>query len=363
MLDITAAVTTSAKAPFAVRNATLSDLRDDEVLVKIRGSGICHTDLVFQQLGHFSPGVLGHEGAGIIERVGASVTKLVPGDHVVLSYYACHNCARCDAGQTPYCENGDQNIRGTRKDGSPFITIDGQPAMGGFFSQSSFASYAIAREENAVKVDRDLPLEMLAPLGCGFQTGAATVLNMLKVSSGESIVIFGTGAVGLAAVMAAAAAGANPIIAVDIVAERLTLAREFGATHIIKADELDAGEEIRRICPAGVAYAFEGTGLPHLVETAVQSLRRTGVCALVGVPKHGATANINLMTLIEGRSIRGTIEGDADPHIFIPQMIELYRQGRFPFDKLIRTYPLSAINTAIEDMESGRTVKPVLLPD
>lgn len=363
MIDITAVVTTAPDEPFVLKKARLAELRDDEVLVRIAGVGVCHTDLAVKGAGFLAPGVLGHEGAGVVEEVGSGVTKLAPGDHVVLSYFACRSCPRCNAGEVAYCEHfAEANVSGTRQDGSSLIYIDGKPVKGAFFSQSSFATHAIARESNAVKVPADLPIELLGPLGCGFQTGAGTVLSVLDVKENEAIAIFGAGAVGLSAVMAARAVGAHPIVVVDLIGEKLETARRLGATDTIKSDETDVSEELRRVFPDGFAHAVECTGVPKLLEIAVEALRPAGVCALVGVGKPEATATISMATLLQGRTVKGVIEGEADPQAFIPHLVDLYREGRFPFDTLIRTYPMSEINNAVEDMVHGRTVKPVLLP-
>lgn len=364
MIDITAAVATSPEGPFSLSAGRLEEPRAEEVRVRIRGVGICHTDLVMKASGYFNGGVLGHEGAGIVEKVGEDVTDLAPGDHVVLSYFACHHCATCGAGQPAYCERFTRaNASGGRLDGSSPLSIGGESAKGVFFYQSSFATHAIAHRNNAVKVDASLPIEILGPLGCGFQTGAGAVLNTLQARAGEGIAIFGAGAVGLAATMAAKAAGADPIIVVDRVDDKLETARRLGATHTLNGAEVDVVEEIQRIRPGGVHHALECVGVPTLLEQAVAVLRPTGTCALLGVGATGASARINLMTLLQGRTLKGVIEGDSDPRTFIPRLIGLYQEGRFPFDTLVRTYPFDQINQAIEDMASGRVVKPVLLPD
>ncbi|MGK2911148.1 MAG: NAD(P)-dependent alcohol dehydrogenase [Sphingobium sp.] len=364
MTKIFAAITTAPGEPLKLSSADLDALRDDEVLVRIKGVGICHTDLVVLESGGYAPGVLGHEGAGVVEEVGRGVTHLVPGDHVVLSYYACHKCATCIDGAPAHCERALlANGSGKRFDGSSLIHVDGQPINGAFFSQSSFATHAIARDHNAVKVPSDLPIELLGPLGCGFLTGAGTVLKALEVKEGRGVAVFGSGAVGLAAVMAAKVVGADPIIAIDRVPERLEIACRLGATHVINGNDVDVAEELGRIEPKGLYYAVETTGLPQFLEIAVAALRPTGVCALLGISKPGATAAIDLSKLLYGRTVRGVIEGECDPQEFIPKLIDLHRQGKFPFEILVRTYPLDKINEAMADMKAGRTIKPVLIPN
>ncbi|RUN78340.1 NAD(P)-dependent alcohol dehydrogenase [Sphingomonas sp. TF3] len=365
MVTITAAIADGPDGPFVLRTADLDEPRDHEVLVRIAGVGICHTDLTKKKAAEFNPGVLGHEGAGTVERVGSAVTSLKPGDTVVLSFFACHHCRNCDAGHEAYCENGRvQNYAGTRADGSRPIRLDGTPIASSFFSQSSFATYAIAHENNAVRVESDLPTELLGPLGCGFLTGAGAVINALEVGAGQGIAIFGAGAVGLAAVMAAKAVGANPIIIVDIVPERLERARTLGATHAIKGDDVDAVAEIQTIAPGGVDFTLECVGHPRLLAQAVVSLRPTGVCGLLGLnPDTSVIAPITMDQLLHGRTVKGIIEGDSDPQKLIPHLVDLNRQGLFPFETLIRSYPFDRINDAVADMKAGTTVKPVLILD
>lgn len=229
-----------------------------------------------------------------------------------------------------------------------------------WFGQSSFATHALATVRNVVPVDQDLPLELLGPLGCSMQTGAGSVLISLGVSAGDSIAIFGTGAVGLAAVLAAQVAGATTIIAVDLHDSRLELARELGATHTLNGGDEDLAGQIRAIGGEGVQFSLDTTAEPEVVSTALACLRTTGVCGLVGVG--GEEYRLDPTLLLMGRTVKGIIEGDAVPQLFIPRLIELWRQDRFPFDRLIKTYPLSEINQAEADAASGAVVKPVLLP-
>ena len=235
------------------------------------------------------------------------------------------------------------------------MSENGQTVHGHFFAQSSFASHALCHTSNLVKVDADLPLELLGPLGCGVQTGAGAVMNALKPQAGTSIAVFGTGTVGLSAVMAARVVGCATIIAVDISADRLAAATELGATHTIDACNEDPVVRIQEITGSGAHYSLECTGVPEVARQAVDSLTLTGVCGVMGVSPLGTEFKL------VGRSVRGIIEGDSVPQVFLPRLVNLYRQGRFPFDKLIRTYPFSEINQAVEDVESGKVIKPVLL--
>lgn len=362
MTTATAALCCGPAAPFELAEISLADLEPHEVLVKVAGVGICHTDLVIRASGHYNPGVLGHEGAGVVEAVGAAVKDITPGDHVVMSYGSCRQCGNCTHDRPAYCEQFVvRNVAGMRPDGSATLSRGDERIMGSFFSQSSFASRAIAHENNVVKVDADLPLAILGPLGCGLQTGAGAVIEALGVGAGQGIAIFGAGGVGLAAVMAAKLVGASPIVVIDLVPEKLQLAAELGATHVLKGDEVDVVEEIGKIAPGGLAFSLECVGVTKLFEQAIAVLGPQGTCGILGIHAPGAMAQIDVSTLLSGRTIKGIIEGDADPKTFVPQMLEWFREGRFPFDKLVRTYPFAAINEAVEDLEHGKVVKPVLV--
>ncbi len=352
------------KGTFVLEEAELDAPRPDEILIRLKAVGMCHTDLAVrdQHVPLPLPVVLGHEGAGVVEQVGSRVTAFVPGDHVVLSYGSCGQCAKCTEGRPYNCERFIAcNASGCRLDGTSTIHQHGTALTASFFSQSSFATYALATERNAVKVPRDLPLELLAPLGCGIQTGAGAVLNALKPKRGSAIAIFGTGAVGLSAVMAAAVADCGVIIAVDVSDERLALARELGATHGVNANAADAVAEIMQITGTGADNAVEATGVPRVMEQAFAGLSSTGTLIVLGVAPFGATLTIAASDILNGKTIRGAIEGESVPDRFLPQLVALWQAGRFPFDRLIRSYRFSDINEAAADAEHGRTIKPVLV--
>ena len=330
----------------------LAGPRDDEVLVRVVASGICHTDIGFCDDWDGPPVVLGHEGAGVVALVGRGVEEVEPGDHVVLSYQSCGECRACRRGQPTACERfWDLNFGFARLDGSNALQRSG--VRGHFFGQSSFATYLLATRRNLVQVPKDLPLELLAPLGCGFQTGAGTMLNSLAVPKGSSLAVFGTGAVGLAAVMAARLAGAHPLIGVDLNPRRLELALELGATHAIDSQRQDVASRIKEITGSGVDYVLEITGAPELYQAAKEVLNPRGTIALIARP--GGSGS-----LPEGRQIRGIIQGDSVPQDFIPKLIALYQAGQFPFDRLVRFYDFAEINRAIAEASRGDTIKPVL---
>lgn len=361
---VRAAVLDGVDQPFTFRDLTLRDIRPDEVLVRISAVGLCHTDLAVQHgdiPGAF-PFVLGHEGAGYVEQVGEAVSDVKVGDAVAMSFAACGHCRNCLAGKPAYCVNFmPLNFGGSREDGTLALKdADGTDVHGNFFGQSSFASYAIAEARNVVVLPEGAPVELSGPLGCGIQTGAGSVLNSLQVPAGASIVVTGTGAVGLSGIMGAVVAGATTIIAVDIIDERLEFARKLGATHTVNSRNEDPVAKIREITGGGADFALDTTAVPAVVQQVIEATAFGAELALVGVPKPGATLDLGLISA-SGKSIVGAIEGDSIPQTFILQLVELYKAGRFPFDELVTTYPFDQIDQAIADTGSGRAVKAVLV--
>lgn len=363
-LTTRSAVVSAKDAPFEIRDLELRDPRPHEVIVEVAAVGVCHTDIIMQE--QFFPvplpAVFGHEGAGIVRQVGGDVTKVAVGDHVVLGFASCGKCRNCLRGLPSYCLHYyEWNFKGSLLDGTTALTDDGADVAAHFFGQSSFSRYSLCSERNVVKVDPTVDLTILGPLGCGVQTGAGAVLTSLDVEAGSTIAVFGAGGVGLSAVMAAVVAGATTIVAVDVAPSRLDLALKLGATHVIDASKAEVAAELQRIVPEGFMYTVETTGRPGVLVTAVDTLMVTGVCGTIGASPMGTTAAINMNNLIFGRTIRGICEGDSVPEIFIPQLIELYKQGRFPFDKMISHYAFDDINTACEDAKALRAIKPVLV--
>ena len=359
-----AAIVRGKGAPFVIEDVRIGPPTADEVLVRVLAVGICHTDaIVRDQYYPFPlPGVLGHEGSGIVEDVGANVTNVACGDHVVMTFMSCGQCRQCQRGETAYCNDFFMlNVGGARKDGSTGTSdAQGHVLHDHFFGQSSFGTHAVAHSRNVIKVPKDVPLEILGPLGCGIQTGAGAILNALAVGAGDSVAVFGVGGVGLSAVMAARAAGATTIIALDVIPSRLKLALELGATHIVNSSKEDAVEAVRKIC-GGVDYSLDTSGRPTVLRQAIDALGIRGTCGIVGAPPLGTEASFDINSLmIPGRTIRGICEGDSLAAVFIPQLIELHRQGRFPFDRLIKFYEFDEINAAIDDAAKGVTIKPVL---
>lgn len=363
-MDITAAVARGADRDFSIETVTLDEPRDDEILVRVVGVGLCHTDLVFKASGTIAPpAVLGHEGSGIVEKVGAKVTKVAPGDRVAMTFRSCGACPRCTRGEPAYCHTMPMlNYAGVRTDGSKAIARDGEAIAGNFFGQSSFATYALTYERNVVKVPEGVALELMGPLGCGVQTGAGGVMRSLACEAGSSILILGGGAVGLSAVMGARIQGCATIIVLEPHAARRQLALELGATHVIDPGAGAFAATVREIVPIGVDYAFDTTGIPAVLTATMTCLGPHGVFGIVGIAPPGTPMPGDLMTAVTfGHTVKGIIEGDSDPDVFIPELIAHHQAGRLPFDRLIRTYPLSEINQAIADQHHGDCVKVVLL--
>ncbi|HQS98468.1 MAG TPA: NAD(P)-dependent alcohol dehydrogenase [Novosphingobium sp.] len=366
MTTIRAAVCREGQTGFSIEQAEIEAPRAGEVLVRIVGAGVCHTDMAVRdrQLPVPLPVVLGHEGSGIVGAVGDGVSHVAPGDAVVLSFASCGECLNCGDHAPAYCYAfGLYNFASARPDGSMAISTAQGPVHSHFFGQSSFATHAIATARNVVKVPESaahVPLELLGPLGCGLQTGAGAVLKSMSVKAGRSLVVFGAGAVGLSAIMAARIAGADPIIAIDLHENRLALACELGATHTIKGDA-DVAETLRKICPAGLNYAFDTTGLGKLIELAFDQLAPRGVLGLVGASDADAMVHFNETSLMGGgKRVMGILEGDSDPQVFIPELIEHHVAGRYPFDRLIEIFAFDDINAAFAASESGSVIKPVL---
>lgn len=364
-MQITAAVARSAGHPLELVPLELDEPRADEVRVRMVATGVCHTDALVrdQVLPTPLPVVLGHEGAGIVDAVGAAVTTVEPGDHVVLGFNSCGHCVSCRSGHPAYCETFPaHNFGGRRADGTTSLS-DGETVVSShFFGQSSFATFANVAERSVVRVPKSVPLEILGPLGCGLMTGAGAVLNVLRPEAGSSIVIFGTGAVGCSALLAAIVANCTTIVMVDIVPGRLEFALDLGATHVIDSRSEDAVEAVKRITGGGAQCALDTTGNRQVFRQMVDSLAVRGHGVLVGAAPAGTDAAVDIGAfLTQSPTISGVIEGDAVPQSFIPLLVELYQAGRFPFDRLVKEYPFERINDAFEDSAGGVTIKPIVV--
>jgi len=361
---ITAAVSRGEGDAPRLEQLEQEEPRAREMRVRLVATGICHTDL-HEHPGRHSPQpiVLGHEGAGVVEKLGEGVRGFAVGDHVILSGNSCGQCPSCLANRPTYCDLAmPLCFGGQRLDKSTALSCGDERIHSHFFGQSSFASHAIVPERTAVKMDKDLPLEKLGPLGCGVVTGAGGVIEALKVGFGDTIAVFGVGGVGLSAVMAARLVGARRIVAVDVVPERLELARELGATDTILAIEDGIADKVRAVTGRGVDFTFNTTTVADVHTWALEALAMNGTAGFVAAPRGEWKPQMFAM-LAGGRQLRGILGGDAHPGLFIPRLAEFWRQGRFPFDRLLSFYPFAEIERAFADAHSGKAIKPVLLMD
>ncbi|PBC48245.1 NAD(P)-dependent alcohol dehydrogenase [Rhodococcus sp. ACS1] len=367
--SITAAVVTDTGGSFNLEQVLLASTGPGEVLVEIKGMGLCHTDIAARDgfFGLSYPMVLGHEGSGIVVEVGDGVTSVARGDHVALSFASCGRCRPCEAGRPAYClEFGARNYGGgLREDGTTTISRDGAPVTASFFGQSSFATHALAAERNVVRVAADVPIELVGPLGCGIQTGAGAVFNSMDCREGESLLVLGAGPVGLAAVMAARVRGCTPIIISDPDPRRRALAEELGATTTLDPATGPLEDQVHAVASQGVDYAFDTTGAQSVLEEALRALAPLGTLGLVGVP-HDMAATVPLPivpAMVAGLTVRGITEGDSDPRTFIPYLLDLFRAGEFPFDKLVGTFPFTDIDNAVQAQARGEVAKVILVHD
>lgn len=370
-MKIDAYVVDHTNAPFVREELELDGPGPGEVLVRVVATGVCHTDLNGQS-GDMPlplPGVFGHEGSGIVEAIGGGVTDFAVGDHVIMGWPYCGECRNCLRAEHRYCARigeallSGRRLLGPRAGSTAYHRADGSELSGHFFGQSSFANYSIANENALVKVDPSLPLELLGPLACGITTGAGAVLNTAKPGPGASLVVFGAGAVGLAAVMAGVNTPATTIIAVDLHDSRLELARELGATHTINSRNEEAIARILEICGGPADFVIDCTGSVKVIEMAAEAVGMLGTLILIGGAPAGASFTLDHMRTLFGQRIVGTLGGSSTSRELIPALLALYLQGRFPFDRLVKLYPFAEIDAAIHDAHAGGTIKAVLTID
>lgn len=365
---ITAAIVDNVESDFRISQVHLDEPRADEVRVRIMAAGMCHTDLAVRA-GHTPfpvPAVLGHEGAGVVEAVGPAVGGIAVGDRVVLSYASCGRCQACYEGRPVQCASWMQlNFGGARLDGSNAMRWQqDNPSVlhGHFFGQSSFATATVVSERSVVRVESDAAWEVLAPLGCAVQTGAGTVLNVLRPHPGSSLVVYGAGSVGLAAVLAAQLTALSRIVVVDLVPERLELARSLGATHVVDARDNDVLDGVRDLTGGGADFAIDTTGNTSVLRQAVDGLAVNGICAVVGAPPFGKEVSFDANSfLIRNPVVVGVNQGLSAARSFIPALIALHDNGRLPVDRLVTTFPFTDINVAAKATLDGKAIKPVLL--
>jgi aryl-alcohol dehydrogenase len=364
-MQVTAAVLEEHHKPLNVQELEIDEPLAGEVLVKIVASGVCHTDAVAQEdaFPFPLPGVLGHEGAGVVAAVGDGVTKVSEGDKVIIGWPWCGECRNCLAGRQRYClQIGPLVGAGVRlSTGGSCLSRGGSTVHGHFFGQSSFATYSMTTERAIVKVADDAPIDLLGPLGCGLATGAGAVFNALQPHAGSSFTVFGTGAVGLSAIMAAALRGCTKIIAVDVLDHRLELASELGATDTINAKQTAPVDAIKEITDGfGSDFALECTGNLDVIRQSCDCLAMPGITGLVGAAPVGAEYTMDHFTTLWGRQIRGILGGEGQSEALLPTLVELHAQGRYPFDRLVQFFELDQVNEAMAASARGDVLKPVL---
>lgn len=362
-MKIKAAVVNKKGGPFVYEEIDLAEPKEDELLVRVVASGICHTDEFGRQGGinQSFPAVFGHEGAGIVEKIGSEVKDFEVGDHVVFSYGYCGNCRSCRSGKPFYCVNYNEiNFGGTAADGKTRLSKNGKDiAM--FFAQSSFATHSVINTRSVVKVDKDVDLEVVAPLGCGIQTGAGTITNIIKPHIDSTIAVFGMGAVGLSAIMAANIEHCKEIIAVGGNNRSLKLAKELGATHTINRKEVDdIVKSIHDIVPEGVDFCIDTSGFGPMIQKSIKATSFNGSIFVLGSSGIIDSFNIGEDILMNMRTLRGTCEGECISQIYIPELIRMYKEGKFPIHKIITVYNFEDIEQAFKDSHDGKVIKPVV---
>lgn len=369
MMQMRAAVLRRPGMPVAVEDVELAPPRAGEVLVKVAAAGVCHSDvrLADGELGDGRwPMVLGHEGAGVVEAVGADVTHVVPGDPVALCFVpACRECRFCRAGRPNLCEPaGANSAKGMLMDGTSRLRDGSGEVLQHGLMTACFAEYAVVSRGGAVKLPQGLPLWQAALLGCGVVTGLGAVRNVAGVKPGESVAVFGCGGVGLQVVAGARIAGAATIVAVDLVPEKLTLARAQGATHAVNAAEERPVSVIRKLTDGGVDTAFEVIGHPDTIRLAWGSIRPGGTVVVVGLAPRGVEASVPAIEFLADKSLRGTFYGSGDPMAELPGLAELALSGELDLAGVItEVVPLSDVQAALDRLRRGEGARTVLAID
>ncbi|MGI9219610.1 MAG: zinc-binding dehydrogenase [Woeseiaceae bacterium] len=361
-----AAVLFEAGQKLEVCEVDVQDPQPGEVLIELAAAGVCHTDLhvMSGDIGTPLPAILGHEGAGIVRDVGAGVTSVQPGDHVIpLWRLSCGDCEYCNGGRPALCAVGTE-VRSTGRllDGSSRFSLDGKEIKH-FCGVSSFSHYSVLPEDSVLKIADDLPLELAALMGCAVITGVGSVIHAAAVKKGSAVAVFGAGGVGVNVIQGAVLAEADMIVAVDRYDSKLEQAKQFGATHTVNATDGDAAEKVRELTGGkGVDYAFEAVGLPITIQQAYDCLGKRGIAMVVGIPPAGTEVTINSSMLVyEERVLAGSLYGSAAPREDIPRIVDWYRSGKLELDKLLtNSYPIEEINEAYDALQSGETLRSVV---
>jgi alcohol dehydrogenase len=353
--------------PLLIEELDLDPPGEGEVLVRIGAAGLCHSDLsvVNGDRPRPVPMALGHEAAGEVVEVGSGVTDLVPGDHVVMIFVpSCGHCLPCMEGRPALCEPGAQaNGVGTLLSGSRRLHLNGEN-VNHHMGVSAFAEYAVCARPSLVKVDGDLPLEEAALFGCAVLTGVGAVVNTARVAPGSAVAVVGLGGVGLNALLGALAAGAERVIAVDVLDDKLAFARQLGATDTFNAGEADCVDEIKSLTAGGVDCAFEMAGSVKAMDLCYRMTRRGGTTVTAGLSHPDHRFEVQHVSLVaEERTVKGSYIGSAVPLRDVPRYIGLYRRGRLPVDRLMsERLSLEQINEGFDRLADGHTVRQIITP-
>jgi S-(hydroxymethyl)glutathione dehydrogenase/alcohol dehydrogenase len=346
----------------------VQDPQEGEILVRMVAGGVCHSDL-HVMTGHLTgpmPAILGHEGSGIVEAVGPRVTAFEPGDHVIPIWrLSCNTCEHCTDAHPALCAVGTEiRMTGRLQDGTTRFKLKGEEIKH-FAGVSTFSEYSVMPEGQALKIPKDFPLDIACLIGCGVITGVGAVFNCARVKPGSSVVVFGTGGIGLNIVQGAAIAGAEKIIAVDLLDSKLEIAKQFGATHTVNASDEGVVEKVRDLSDGGVEYAFEAVGSEKILRQTFDCLRKRGMAVGVGVSPLTAEVSVPLMSLVfEEKILTGSLYGSARPAIDIPKIIALYKAGKLKLDELLtRRYPFAEINEAYAALERGEVARSIVTFD
>jgi len=363
-MQIKAAVLYGPKTPLRVEEITLEDPQDHEVRVKVVATGMCHSDLHIIKGDEPSPFpvVLGHEGAGIVDKVGPGVTTVKPGDHVVMpAIFNCGRCRYCAEGQPALCaEVLPAHLLGTLPGGGRRFS-KGSQQLNVFYSQGAFAEYVVVHERSAVKVRVDAPLDVVCLLSCAITTGVGAVVNRAEMRPGQSIVIYGCGGVGLSAVMGAKLVGAGKLIAVDLLDRKLELAKELGADYVVNASRENPQQRVMQITGGGADISIESIGSVKAMAQAFGSIHSAGTCVIVGAPPLTDVLSVAPYELLLGKTLKGSLLGNVRTMIDVPKYTDFYMNGRLPIQKLIsRYYGLQEINAAFEMLEKGEIIRGVI---
>lgn len=360
-----AAVLYEMKQPLQIEDLDILDIHPEEVLIKTAASGVCHSDLhiIKGDNPYALPVVLGHEAAGVVEKVGSAVSDINPGDHAVISFMPqCGQCKFCTIGKPNLCIVAARSgFAGTMRDGTTRLR-KGAQEIKQFMGVASFGEYMVTHQNSVITIRQDAPLDTVCLVGCGVMTGVGAAINTARVAAGSTCVVIACGGVGLNVVQGCALAGAAKVIAVDTNPRKLELAQQFGATHVIDSSKEDPARQIRRLTQGGADYAFEAIGLPATIEQAFRSIRRGGMAVVVGQAAAGATVTVDALEFLSEKTLTGSLYGSARPRVDMPALIDLYMEGRLKLDELVsRRIDLKEINGAFDAMQRGEVARSVIV--